>query len=78
MFLILLIDSTREKHIKSILDWIDHIAVIKSSEIINQLDAILLEKLNALELDKIWMAVPDVVDWDVIHELKLNSRGSAV
>ncbi|WP_042372109.1 DUF6119 family protein [Bacteroides neonati] len=58
-------------------DWIDHIAVIKSSEIINQLDAILLEKLNALELDKIWMAVPDVVDWDVIHELKLNSRGSA-
>ncbi|MEG0426942.1 MAG: TIGR04141 family sporadically distributed protein [Akkermansia sp.] len=58
-------------------DWIDHIAVIKSSEIINQLDAILLEKLNALELDKIWMAVPDVVDWDVIHKLKLSSRGSA-
>lgn len=58
-------------------NWIDHIAVIKSSEIINQLDTILIEKINSLELDKIWMAVPDVVDWDVIHELKLTSRGNA-
>lgn len=57
--------------------WIDHIAIIKSPETTDSLNTILLEKLNNNDLDKIWMAVPDVIDWDVIHELKLTSRGDA-
>jgi uncharacterized protein (TIGR04141 family) len=45
-------------------DWIDQIAEIKDVKLTNELDAKIIENMKSNRLDKTWMAVPEVVDWD--------------
>jgi len=44
-------------------DWIDQIADVRDKRIEEELNTILIDKINRSELDKIWMAVPEVLDW---------------
>ena len=58
--------------------WIDQIARIKSSHLIGQLNNELIDRLNNGNIDKIWMSIPEIIDWQNFHELKLSSRGDSV
>lgn len=44
-------------------EWIDQIAELRDPQKIEQLNALLIEKLTKKEFERIWMAVPEVVDW---------------
>lgn len=44
-------------------DWIDQIADIRNPQIIDDLNKELLKRIEQKDFGKIWMAVPEVVDW---------------
>ena len=48
---------------KSNFEWIDQIAEVRDKKLIDELSGILIDKLNKADLSKVWMAVPEVVDW---------------
>lgn len=46
--------------------WIDHIGQVRDPIVNEQLDKELLEKINERELDKIWLSIPEIVDWSLV------------
>lgn len=74
-----LLDHCYEKYnstnYKSSFSWVDHISPIKKGAIIGTLDEMLLEKLQNEEESKTWLAVPDIISWDDISELKFSEHG---
>ncbi len=57
----------RSDEYKKTFGWIDQIAEVRDREKIAALKARLAEKLVAGDLTKIWMAVPEVVDWEDVQ-----------
>ncbi len=51
-------------------DWIDQIAEVRDKAIQSQLNDELVVKIGNEEIDNIWMAVPEVVDWTDISGFK--------
>ena len=46
--------------------WVDHIAEIKDKSRISELESILFKQIAAGNLDKIWMAVPEIIEWEKV------------
>ena len=44
-------------------EWIDQISELRDPLRIDELNALLIDKLSKKEFERIWMAVPEVVDW---------------
>ena len=44
--------------------WIDQISEIKSKDVVTQLDALLVNRLQTGQLEKVWMSVPEVINWE--------------
>jgi uncharacterized protein (TIGR04141 family) len=51
-------------------DWIDQIAEIKDIKLMNELNEKLVENLKRNNLEKTWMAVPEIVDWEHVSGFK--------
>lgn len=47
--------------------WIDQIAEIKSKSIIKNLNEKLIKKVKSKEFEKLWMAVPEIIDWEDVE-----------
>lgn len=44
--------------------WVDNIKQVKkNSPIIAELDALVVEKLNSEDVGRVWLAIPEVIDW---------------
>jgi uncharacterized protein (TIGR04141 family) len=55
---------------KNNFDWIDQIAEVRDEMVENALNAELVQRLSQNHLDKIWMAVPEVLDWANISGIR--------
>lgn len=55
--------------------WIDHILPLKKGELIDTLDALLLERIQDENDQSTWLAVPDIIDWEGISVLKFEDGG---
>jgi uncharacterized protein (TIGR04141 family) len=44
--------------------WVDHIQEVKNTTLKEDLDKQLQDRLQRRALDKIWLAVPEIIDWD--------------
>lgn len=44
--------------------WIDHIGQIRDPEVTEALDNTLIESINRREIEKIWLSVPEIIDWN--------------
>lgn len=53
----------RSETYKERFDWIDQIKDVRSKLLISHLNGVLLQRLKAGELEHIWMAPPEVLDW---------------
>ncbi len=47
--------------------WIDHIAEIKSKTTINTLNESMIEKVKEKDFNKLWMAIPEIIDWEDVE-----------
>ncbi|MDP4272201.1 MAG: TIGR04141 family sporadically distributed protein, partial [Bacteroidota bacterium] len=54
--------------------WIDQIEEIKKPTLIKRLDDLLLQRLNNRELNNIWMAAPEMLDWSDVKGFKYLVR----
>lgn len=53
--------------------WIDHIRRVKDSKLIETLDAQIISMINEGS-PKVWMAVPEVIDWELIGGFKYAGK----
>src|ERR1017187_3733856 len=44
--------------------WVDHIQEVKSTTLKEELDTQLQNRLQRRALDKMWLAVPEIINWD--------------
>jgi len=51
---------------KTDFDWIDQIAEVRSATVEDSLNAQLIKRINQGNFSKMWMAVPEVVDWSAL------------
>lgn len=58
-------------------DWIDQIADIRDKKLEETLSNELVERLKARSLDRIWMAVPEVIDWADLRGFRYIRRHRA-
>jgi uncharacterized protein (TIGR04141 family) len=54
--------------------WVDHIAEVSKRSIIDELDAVVAQKLSRRSLEGLWMAVPDVIDWQQVDGFRWAGR----
>jgi uncharacterized protein (TIGR04141 family) len=57
---------------KTNFDWIDQIAEIKDITLMGELNDKLIENLKNNNLEKTWMAVPEVLDWEYVSGFKYS------
>lgn len=62
-FLTEALEQSRKETYKDRFDWIDQIKDVRSRDAIDVLNNELVRRLQAGELDDIWMAPPDIIDW---------------
>lgn len=62
-FLSYCLDRYKSNDYKTNFDWIDQIAEVRNKRTEEELDSAVLRKINGDNLDKVWMAVPEVVNW---------------
>lgn len=57
-------------------DWVDQIKDVKAQKLLNDLEAELLGRLKNGNLEKIWMAAPDILDWVNVAGFKYSRKKS--
>lgn len=58
-------------------DWIDHIKDVRDPQLEDELNADLIQKLVANDLGKMWMAVPEVINWSDLKGFLYGNRKNA-
>jgi uncharacterized protein (TIGR04141 family) len=62
-FLSLCLSRYRSTAYKKDFDWIDQIAEVRDAVLEDQLNLKLVDRIDQGQLENIWMAVPEIVDW---------------
>lgn len=57
------LDRYESDDYKKDFEWIDQISDVRNKKLEEELNLLLVDKLNKKDLSKVWMAVPEVVDW---------------
>jgi uncharacterized protein (TIGR04141 family) len=65
-FLSYSLSRTRSNDYKSRFDWIDQIAAVRNPTIEDDLNSRLVQRIGSRRLEKIWMAVPQIIDWAAV------------
>ena len=54
--------------------WVDNITAIADNGLVTQLETELFSRINSRTLANIWMSLPTIVDWSIIHHIKYSGR----
>lgn len=54
--------------------WLDNIKLVKDEKLINELNDEAVKTLNNRDFDKIWIAIPEVIDWTEIKYLYISGQ----
>jgi uncharacterized protein (TIGR04141 family) len=57
--------------------WVDHVQEVRDRVRVEQLDQILTERLALRNLDRIWLGIPDRIDWEGIAGFKYRDSSKA-
>jgi len=64
----------KSKKYKKNFDWIEHISEVKNPSLVERLNKKLVKKLSDGDLNKIWMAVPEIIDWHDVKEFRYGGK----
>lgn len=53
--------------------WIDNIKYVRDKRLVERLDTKLVEEINNENFTQVWMAVPEVVDWEDIKDFTISN-----
>ncbi|MCU1326867.1 MAG: uncharacterized protein JWN34_2237 [Bryobacterales bacterium] len=57
--------------------WVDHIREIKSATRRDDLDTVLTDRLQKQQLGDIWLAVPEIINWDLVDAFTYRDTPTA-
>ena len=79
-FLELCLEKYNEDRYKEHFGWIDNIYEVKDPKEIEKLNKKLINEIRKANLDRIWMAVPEIIEWQDVSEFKFkkNSFGNDI
>ena len=69
-------DIYQKEDYKENFSWVDNITPVKDTVLRSTLDGCLIDKINHRELDKIWMSLPELVDWNDICKVRFSPKGT--
>ena len=72
-FLIKCYERYKSDKYKENFSWLDNIKEVKDKSLKLKLNNELLLNINNRNIDRVWMAVPEVIDWEDVSEFKYNS-----
>lgn len=58
--------------------WVDHIGEVKNSFIVNKLENDLICRLKNNDFNRVWLSVPEIVDWERTIGFKYISRSDSI
>lgn len=61
---------------KKTFPWVDHIAEVKSKGLIADLDESMGEHIRDGKHERIWLSVPDIIDWDDVSGFRYSLRAN--
>ena len=67
-----LLDKFEEKTYKERFPWVDHITDVKNSTLVEELNNVLVKAIQEKEFEGLFLAIPEVVDWELVHGFKYN------
>jgi uncharacterized protein (TIGR04141 family) len=70
-------DKYESDHYKKDFGWIDQISEIRDPKIIENLDSQLIQNIKDNNLEKIWMSVPELVDWADVSGFSYKNNNKA-
>lgn len=59
------------KYLKNF-SWVDNIKYVKNKRLVKDLNLKLIDLINDKAFDKVWMAVPEVINWENIKDFKVS------
>jgi len=77
-FLELTLSQSRKKKYKNDFPWIDHIQEVHDPSEKENLDNEFIDKLNTGDHKKLWMAIPEIVNWSSIKGFTYSTSKNAV
>jgi uncharacterized protein (TIGR04141 family) len=57
--------------------WIDQINEVKNPQRIEELNGILLDRLGKQEFSRLWLSIPEIIDWMAVEGFKYRTAESA-
>jgi uncharacterized protein (TIGR04141 family) len=76
-FLVEALKQYKSEVYKQRFDWIDQIKDVRSKATIDYLNSVLVDRLKAADLEHIWMAPPDILDWADVKGFRYLRKRSA-
>jgi uncharacterized protein (TIGR04141 family) len=73
----LFLDRFQSEDYKENFDWIDQITDVRDKKKVAELNSWLVSRLENRELDNIWMAPPNVIDWVDVRGFRYSQRRDA-
>lgn len=67
----------KEDYKKGPFAWVDKILPIKDKSLSETLDNLLLQKINADDLDSTWMALPEIISWATAYGFRYTANPKA-
>ena len=64
----------KEDNYKTNFDWVDNIKYIKSKEIKERLNDILIEYIKNKKWENVWMIVPEIIQWEKINGFRYGNN----
>lgn len=62
---------------KGAFSWVDHIGEVKDKGLHSQLDEIMIANIEKGNIERIWLSVPEIIDWNRVVGFKFSSAVSA-
>ncbi|PIP65520.1 hypothetical protein COW95_01410, partial [Candidatus Peregrinibacteria bacterium CG22_combo_CG10-13_8_21_14_all_49_11] len=73
---ILLKKAGEEKYKKNGFEWIDQMKELQDPKMIERLDEKMISEFNKESPSKLWLTVPDIIDWDDVSGFKYSQKKS--
>ncbi len=65
-----LLKKFKEKTYKKSFPWVDHVAEVKNKALAEDLDGLLINALHENNFEQLYLAIPEIIDWEQIEGFK--------
>lgn len=73
-----LLKKFAEKSYKERFPWVDHITDVKNPALSDELNGLLVKAIHEKNFEQLFLAIPEVVDWELVHGFKYKPSDEEV